>query len=182
MTGWVFQDVIAIADQTLNALCTSTGPGPWHLGHWPAWMRRAPVAAAGSRGFRGVGGGVYGARPPGRGLPEPLHDGERAPCAPGVLAGEDQAVPAALPAPAFDHGPLGFPRARDPRAIAPLPLEARDRVGLRLGVERSVAVVGRQQRVPGADAEQVAGERPVEVGDHPHDFVILLGGDQSEAP
>src|SRR6267378_3799871 len=41
MTGWVFQEVIAMADQTLNALCTSTGPGPWHLGQWPEWMRRA---------------------------------------------------------------------------------------------------------------------------------------------
>src|SRR5437016_7628230 len=48
MTGWVFQEVIAIADQTLKALCTSTGPGPWHLGHWPAWMRRARSATTAS--------------------------------------------------------------------------------------------------------------------------------------
>src|SRR2546425_12064840 len=37
-----------MADQTEYALCTSTGPGPWHLGQGPECTRRARSATAAS--------------------------------------------------------------------------------------------------------------------------------------
>src|SRR2546425_1005094 len=37
-----------MADQTEYALCTSTGPGPWHLGQSPECTRRAKSATAAS--------------------------------------------------------------------------------------------------------------------------------------